>query len=460
MMGAQNQLRRQAHLRRTGTGPGMGVPNNNIAALNGGQVPQGGRPNIPTQTFLPNRNPYPGQGMGKSGSQGPNTGQNPMLARMNQQGNRPNIPSQIFLPNRNPYPGQGTGKGGSSTGQNLTQMLGGNGVGAPAPSPMGFPQPPKGGIGTAAPPPVGVPQPAPTSAAPPPMAPPAQQPPQGQNPFPGIPTGPPQNRPDLDFRKREIEQAFQSGQITSQQAVQAYNQLQQDVNRPQGGTPISSDYYAPTGPVQDMLFNLFTGGPGGFMPEAGNSPYLASLAQGQVPEATQAWMNDILGRQQAAAAERFGASGAGRGSDVESYIAREQGQTVNQFGNDIVNRAIAANQLQGNYQQGALANYLGLGSGLMGSETAQNQQAFQLAFGEFLRQQGLPPDLANLLAVVGNTPGATHTTTTPGTDIAAAGIGAGTNYLNYLANQFGNQQPVQQQQTPQINPGALGGLAR
>jgi hypothetical protein len=375
-------------LASTGTGPGMGIPNNNVAALNGGSVPQGGR----AQT-------------------------SPLHGLFQQFLQQQNVP-------------RGTGAPVNAI---HTAPPGPGGVGASAPPLVGGYTPPPGGY---PPPPMG--------AAPPPgQAPgPGQAPPPGKGaktyPFNLLPPGPSSPRDTSAISQWALDQV-QQGNMTIGDAQKIINGIG---GTPQGGPPLDSNYYAPTGPIQDALFNLFTqGGPNAFMTQAGQSPYLNSLAQGQVPQATQDWLQNQLDRERATSMERFGQAGAGRGSDVNAYIAREQGQTLNQFGNDIVNRALGANQLQGQYQQNALSNYLGLGGALMSPEISQNQQAFQLAFSQYLQQQGLPPDLANLLAISGIAPGATSSITTPGLDVGATAAGAVSNYLSFLANNnWGGQQ--------------------
>lgn len=284
-----------------------------------------------------------------------------------------------------------------------------------------------------------------------PIQPPYGLAPGAVNSFPGI--NAPQVAPTGDQLMQQLL-AGGPGAPTIGQVQQAYHYAPQQ-------TP--GEFKVPMGPVEQALLASLQQGPQGYQTAPGQgetflsqllsnynqqpgTQFMQQLAQGQIPTQTMNFFQQELGRQQANINENF--RGARFGSDLASVLAREQGRAAANLGAQSEAQALGAQgqmfgqqqglgnilaNMQTQRQQQALQTYLqqmGMGLGL---ETGREGNAFNLMFQEFLRQQGLPPDLLNL-ANLGNIGPATGNSTTQGPipNVGATGIGAGAGALAFL----------------------------
>jgi hypothetical protein len=147
--------------------------------------------------------------------------------------------------------------------------------------------------------------------------------------------------------------------------------------------------------MEQFLFQLFGMGPGAVTPEL--DPLVNSLAGGQLPPGIAAQLQQNLDRQQAQLLEQFSKLGAGQSSSYAGVLGREQGRTINDAMAAAEDRALGANQLRSGVQGQGYDRWLGQGGGLFGSESARMNQGFQLLMQEFLRQQGVDPNLLALM---------------------------------------------------------------
>ena len=242
-------------------------------------------------------------------------------------------------------------------------------------------------------------------------------------------------------------------------------------------------FTAPAGETEEMLRKLFGGGIAGFTPAPGaiekmiagltpgsltppasagetgllqlmSSPFLTSVAAGQVPPAIKAQFEQQLAQQLAGVRESFGTAGARFGTDITRTLGETAGKATTDLMANTERDAMTAIGLQSQMAQGAgtlanqrataalsayqqlvsagvsaevarsiaglnaftdvgrsllgaettrteggLARFFGTGAGLLAGEQGRSSEAMDKLFREFLLRAGLPPEIAGLLGV-------------------------------------------------------------
>jgi hypothetical protein len=126
-----------------------------------------------------------------------------------------------------------------------------------------------------------------------------------------------------------------------------------------------------------------------------------------------------------------------RGTDLQqqlSFLNPLFGAEQNRQGLDLQREMGYLNPLfglQSGANENALNRYLGLGSTLFGGEENQRNQGQQLMYQDYLRSQGLPPELAALLSLAGLGGGTTKST---GSSTSSTSGGMGLDLLGALGN--------------------------
>lgn len=142
-----------------------------------------------------------------------------------------------------------------------------------------------------------------------------------------------------------------------------------------GGQPLPPQFMTPVGPVEQG----FAGG------AAGGLPFASSVAAGQIPPGMLQQYQQLQQQNQARILDQMG--GARFGSDIAGVLGRESGRSLT--------------DLLAGTEQNALGAFQGFANPLFQAEQQRAMGGQQMAWQNFLQQQGLPPALSLLLSLAG-----------------------------------------------------------
>lgn len=145
---------------------------------------------------------------------------------------------------------------------------------------------------------------------------------------------------------------------------------------------INPAFLSPIGNIEHSLIGQYGGN---YSP---GQQYQSQIAGGNIPPGTLATFHDLMNRQNASIMESMG--GARFGSDIAGRMAMEGGRSLNSLLMGTENNAL---QAQGNQNQ--------MLQMLMQNENQRNQMGQQMQYQDFIRQTGLPPQLAAILGLAG-----------------------------------------------------------